>query len=232
MSELQEKIREYLDSLSFQLRHDEFLKNIKSILESLTEAGTLALGEDKDLGNSSLEIRARLLLKKLGFNVEKGRPGMEDFVVIALKENKFNEPLVVEVKSSRKPNIGREDLRQLDDWVFDLSGEEKARKEGLGGDIDPVALVTGGLTSSKRGHPTPHKGILIFNGPVGINFNSREECCFNENDREFIEKRNLCIAPIETLVQYESQYEIDQSVSAVLWERLHTTIGILSKWHS
>jgi len=91
--------------------------------------------------------------------------------------------------------------------VFDLSGEEIARKEGLGGGIDPKAMMTHGLISSKRRHPNPHRGVMIFNGPVGVQFSDRSVVCFNENDREFIEKRNFCIVAFGNLVEYEKGFE-------------------------
>jgi len=229
MAELEKRIREYLGSLSFPPRHEEVLKDIKSVLATLTEAGVLALGDDKDLTGDSLEIRTKLLFQRLRFKVEKGRPGQEDLVVKPPSDGKIKEALVVEVKSSKQPNVTREDLRQLDDWVFELSGEEKARNEGLGGGFDPAAMMTRGLMSTRRRHPTPHKGILVFNGPVGMDFDSRREVCFNENDRQFIEKRNFCIAPLGVLVQYEKPFESDESVSLLLWERLHTTTGMLSR---
>ncbi|MBI4701993.1 MAG: hypothetical protein HY744_12720 [Deltaproteobacteria bacterium] len=45
--------------------------------------------------------------------------------------------------------------------MFELSGEEEARKHGLGGGVDPLAVATGGFASQRRHHPTPHKGVML-----------------------------------------------------------------------
>ncbi len=134
----------------------------------------------------------------------------------------------VEVKSSQKPHVSRDNLRQLDDRVFDLAGEVKARKEGLGGGLDPLALVTQGLASRKKRHPTPHKGVMIFNGPVGLDFSERRSICFDENDREFIEKRNFCIISLDVLIDYVKAFEKDEAIRFILWENIHKTAGMLN----
>ncbi len=169
-----------------------------------------------------------MLFEKLGFDVVKGRSSMEDFIIKPPSDTQINDPLVLEVKSSQKPHLSRDNLRQLDDWVFDLSGEEKARKEGLGGGVDPLAMVTQGLASRKKRHPTPHKGILIFNGPVGIDFSERSSICFDENDREFIEKRNFCIISLDVLVNYMKAFEKDEAIRLIFWESIHKTAGMLN----
>ena len=105
---------------------------------------------------------------------------MEDFVVKSPFDYEPSKPIVLEVKSSRKQHISRDQLRQLDDWVFELSGEQEARKYGLQGKggIDTLAFVSHGMVtreSRPRYHPTPHKGVFIFNGPVGTPFNKRNK---------------------------------------------------------
>jgi len=62
-----------------------------------------------------------------------------------------------------------------------------------------------------------------------MDVDGRPGICFSENEREFIEKRGFCIAPLGTLVQYERSFEGDESFSSILWERLHTTVGMLSE---
>ncbi len=227
MSELEKRVKEYIESLGSPPRYDNLLKEVKLIFSDLAETGVLVLGEDKDLTGSTLEIRTSLLFRRFGFKVDKGRQNQEDFLIKYDFATENNEILAVEVKSSRQPNISRDDLRQLDDWVFDLSGEEKARKEGLGGGLDPASIITGGLISSRHRHPNPHKGVMIFNGPLGISFDNRDKTCFNENDREFIKKRNFCIVAFGTLIEYEKVFERDASIAQTLWKRLHTTVGML-----
>jgi hypothetical protein len=199
------------------------------ILVMLTDNGYLGLDPDPHLTGYSLEIRIKRIFISLGFNITRGRVGFEDFIVHPFDGAIPKEPLVLEVKSSRRPKISRDDLRQLDDWVFDLSGEERARKQGLGGgiDIDPLALVTKGMVSSPKRHPSPHKGVLIFNGPVGVPFGDRPSSCINENDIDFIEKRNLCIIPINILPTYFDEFQIIPQVFNALWVFIHFTIGQL-----
>lgn len=228
MADLKTVLQDYLPSCSSVPHYDDLLKEIKTALENLLEAGAIALGEDKDLTGTALEIRTRLLFEKLGFDIVRGRPHLEDFIVRPLSGAEFQDPLVLEVKSSKKPNVSRDDLRQLDDWVFDLSGEQKARKEGLGGEADAVAIFTSGYFTSKKRHPTPHKGVMIFNGLAGKDFSERNRITyFDENDREFIEKRNFCIISLEVLIDYEKAFEKDKEMRVVFWERIHQTVGML-----
>lgn len=227
MSGLRKAIKNYISSYENKLRYDEVKNNIDSILDELVESGEIVLGHDKDLTGHSLEIRTKILFEQMGFEIRKGRQGLEDFVIEPPPNARPNEPLVLEVKSSRKPNIERKSLRQLDDWVFDLSGEEKARKEGLGGDADIEAMVFGGMSTSKKKHPSPHKGVMIFNGPIGIDFDKRNTSCVNENDIEFIEKRNFCIVPFGVLILYAEAYLKDNSIKEALWDKIHKTAGLL-----
>jgi hypothetical protein len=173
----------------------------------------------------------------MGLVVIVGRDGMEDFVVQPSKEASPATPLVLEVKSSKKPHIARDDLRQLDDWVFELSGEERARKHGLGGGggFDPLSFVSWGLLSRQSKpvfHPTPHKGILIFNGPVGLPFSQRTTDCIGANDRDFVAKRNFCIIPFHTLLHYFAECAKNTAVKAHFWSELHSTAGILQDYDS
>ena len=70
---------------------------------------------------------------------------------------------------------------------------------------------------------------MIFNGLVGEDFSQRNRIIyFDENDREFIEKRNFCIISLEVLIAYEKAYEEDRQMGIVFWERIHQTTGMLS----
>lgn len=227
MSDLKNNIREYVSTRSIKPKYDDVLKHIKGILDDLTENGEIALGNDKDLTGASLEIRIKIIFEKMGFEIKKGRLGLEDFVVQPPQNIQPNEPIVLEVKSSRKQNLYRDNLRQLDDWVFDLSGEEKARKEGLGGGPDPVALATEGIATARKKHPSPHKGVMIFNGPIGEEFNVRKDDCINPNDFEFVEKRNFCVIPFHTLVVIAEAYTKNVSIKETFWDCIHKTSGIL-----
>ncbi len=125
---------------------------------------------------------------------------------------------MLEIKSSRHFQISVDDLRQLDDWVFDLSGEEKTRKKGLGGGIDVLAMATQGMLSESKRHPDPHKGVLIFNGTLGMPFEERISSKLHSNQIELVEKRNFCIISIQDLLKlFEKPEEV--------WSILHETAG-------
>jgi hypothetical protein len=188
-------------------------------LRALQKNGDLVLESDECLSGFSLELRVQRLFEAAGFAISEGRPGMEDFVVGPNEEDGKKDNLVLEVKSSRSAQPSLDDLRQLDDWVFDLSGEETARKKGLGGGPDVLAMSTGGMLSRPKRHPTPHKGILIFNGPISIPFADRPPQLLHPNQLEFAMKRNFCIIGLDRLT------ELLKSERQSVWETLHNTVG-------
>ncbi len=192
---------------------ERFLTNQLRVLQ---KNGSLSLGEDKDLSAVPLEVRVLRLFESVEFDIRPGREGKEDFVIVAKENDKPKDNLVVEVKSGKNRPIDLKDLRQLDDWVFDLSGEEEARKHGLSGGS---LMVTGGLGSSWGRHPTPHKGVMIFNGPTGKPFSERSGPILHPNQVEFVRKRNFCVISLEDLI---ALFEQDR---ASLWATLHSSIG-------
>ena len=228
MINLDTVIKDFISRLPTPPLYENVLKEIEKTLEVLSETGKIELGPDENLRGTPLEIRTRLLFEKMGFDIRQGhRSNLEDFIISPPTDAENNHPLVLEVKSSNRPNISRGDLRQLDDWVFDLSGEEKARKEGLGGGLDTKAILSQGFFTTKRRHPTPYKGVMIFNGPIGINFSERNSICFDENNREFIEKRDFCIIPLSVLIDYVKAFGEDKTIRLILWECIHKTRGML-----
>ena len=188
-------------------------------LRSLQKAGLLTLASDEKLSGFSLELRVQRAFENAGFSITVGRPGMEDFVVECGKNDAPMDNLVLEVKGSKNSQPTLDDLRQLDDWVFDLSGEEKARKEGLGGGIDPLAIATDGYYVETKRHPTPHKGVLVFNGPVGRPFSKRPKDILHPNQRAFAAKRNFCVIGLDQLLQ------VLRSDRANAWRVFHSTVG-------
>ena len=195
---------------------------LRNELKLLQKDGELALSDDKDLTGLSLEIRVKQLFLDLGLNIIDGRSGKEDFVVISNQTEEHKDNLVIEVKSSRYQAPKLDDLRQLDDWVFDLSGEEVARKDGLGGGLNIIYGHSFGsnmvFTSGER-HPTPHKGVLVFNGSVGVSFEERGSSILHSNQIEFVEKRNFCVISIDNLISLMS------GGMSETWSTLHRTIG-------
>ena len=202
---------------------------IQQELRRLAELGLLSLGADKNLTGESLEVRVFLLFKAMGITITRGRIGFEDFVAKPPSGATTNLPLVIEVKSDRKPSVKRKDLRQLDDWVFDLSQEEVARKKGLGGGPDGLSIGTGGWFTSTHHHPTPHKGLLVFNAPVGVAFDQRKSAPLSEDVLAFVQKRNFCVIPIQELTAIEAAIREKRYSVLAVWKALHETCGILSQ---
>jgi hypothetical protein len=207
--------------------YEKILSEVIAALDLLVDQGYLSLGEDCQLTGRPLEIRVRLLFEKMGLNAVEGRAGREDFTVAPPSDDFLQIPLVIEVKSSRKPQVTRDCLRQVDDWVYDLSQEEVARKQGLGGGVDDLATLTHGLSSTRHRHPSPYKGVLIVNAPVGTPFECRTESCVASNDIEFVEKRNFCVIPIQSLAHCCDAISAGQSNVIELWNRIHGTCGVL-----
>ncbi len=188
-------------------------------LKLLQKNGKLKLGEDCNLSGISLELRVQQLFADSGFSIHPGRNRKEDFVVEAPCDSQLEDRIVIEVKSSSSPNPKIDDLRQLDDWVFDLSGEEEARKHGLGGGLDVWAMAHHGMFTSKKRHPTPHKGLMVFNGSIGTPFHERKSAILHPNHIEFAEKRNFCVISIADLPSVLSLGP-EQA-----WQVFHETVG-------
>ena len=209
-------------------KYDDLRHEVQSVLDELVGKGVLTVGPDHQLTSHPLEIRVRLLLTEMWFNVQPGRPMYEDFIVAPPASAEPNRPLVLEVKSSRQPQADRSDLRQLDDWVFDLSGEERARKTGVGVEVgDYISASTGGFWKSPFQHPSPHKGVLIFNGPLGIPFEERQSSAVGANDEEFAKKRDFCIIPLAVLLEYHGKIRAGNLSNVEFWRQVHNTCGIL-----
>ena len=233
MSDLTRAIESYVSKCDTKPTYCEIEEHIGSILEKLRNDGTIAFGQDKDLMGRSLELRVTMLFASMNFSVKNGRKSLEDCIIEPPSGFTPDTPLVLEVKSSKHPNIDRSDLRQLDDWVFDLSGEEQVRKDSLdggrdfvGGDI--VAFASLGVLTSKKTHPTPHKGVMIFNGPAGEEFDRRTLHCINPNDAEFVSKRNFCIIPFSVLIAHADECANSQPAREAFWQKVHKTAGIMT----
>jgi len=235
MSDIYETLRHAIKAVIGQtekpLLH-KIMQAVNSELECLCGEGAITVGPDYSLTGLGLECRVKELFQKVGFEIHRGRDGMEDFIVNAPPNAKPTTPLVLEVKSSRKPHVVRDELRQLDDWVFELSGEQEARKHGLGGKggVDHLAFVSWGLVSRQSQrvfHPTPHKGVLVFNGPIELPFSKRASDCIGPNDRDFVYKRNFCVIPFQILLGYCEGCMGDPAKMHELWTLIQSTAGTL-----
>jgi hypothetical protein len=228
---LRQAVRTVIGATEKPLLH-KVMQAVNSELECLCEQGAISIGNDYSLAGLGLECRVKEVFHRAGFEIKRGRDGMEDFIVDAPPDAKPSTPLVLEAKSSRKPHVGRDELRQLDDWVFELSGEQEARKYGLGGKGGPdyLAFASWGLLSRQSQrvfHPTPHKGVLIFNGPIEHPFSKRASDCIGPNDRDFVDKRNFCVIPFQVLLDYCKRCLGDPQRMHQLWTLIHGTGGTL-----
>ena len=210
----------------------EIKKIFNSEIASLCEEGIVIFEKDYTLTGFALECRVKNIFKMLEFDIHKGRDGMEDFIVNPPDGYEPTKPIVLEVKSSRKQQISRDQLRQLDDWVFELSGEQEARKFGLQGKggIDTLAFASSGLLTRKsrpRHHPTPHKGVFIFNGSIQTSFNNRNNNCLSPNDEDFVNRRDFCILPFDVLIEILEKFTKDSQIKEEFWKKVHQTSGIL-----
>ena len=187
-----------------------FEKGINGVIDSLIDDDRLLFGPDHQLGGRWLESRVRCIFREMGFTVEKGPVGFYDAVVKPPGGWKPADPLVVEIKSGKSPSPAREDLRQLDDWGFELSGEEAVRK---GKAVAPGNIITQGLGGSRYSHPTPHKGIMIYNGPLGKCFADRSpgDGWLGANEKEFAEKRAFCIASLPCVLEWFTVHQKERT---------------------
>lgn len=228
LTQLQSAIRDIIKNMGSPILQDVHA-GIQAELKQLCNDRHISFGPDHNVGEFGLECRVKDLFLRMGLLVRDGRKGLEDLIVTPVTPPEGNSPtiplpaipLVVEVKSSRKAFISRDDLRQLDDWVFELSGEEQARKHGITLPGNPILQGYGGVTGR---HGTPHKGVMVFNGPVGMPFNSRT-VCLGPNEEEFAKKRNFAIIPLATLIDCEKEITSRSELLSQIWASIHKCEG-------
>lgn len=214
-----------LPSNEFTALHDA----ITEILKDLAKEGQVILSKDYTLHGPALEVRVEQLCRCMGFRIRRGRPGLEDFCVDHPPEVECEDPLVLEVKASKDPWPSIDDLRQLDDWVFDLSGESVIRKRRAPPKGKNIAYMTAGLAPGPDRHPSPHKGVMVFNGPLGTPFDQRLQPCLCPGHQAFVEKRGFCVIPFGGLVGLSEYYARGASSIGRLWNMMHATNGILDE---
>ncbi|MDD5473142.1 MAG: hypothetical protein PHU34_03230 [Candidatus Methanoperedens sp.] len=218
-------IRQVIESNNFTV--EELKSWFDDELEYLVKYGKISYKDDRYLGGIALEIRIRNIFESLGFSVTKGKEGLYDAIIYPQKNLEPTKPIVLEIKSGKDISPTRSDLRQLDDWVFELSGEEKARKYGLGGEIDAIALATDGLILPKYDHPSPHKGVMIYNNTAGVHFTSKVDNWLGKNEEDFSIKRNFCVMTFKTLLSWYNEIHKGNKKVATFWEKIHSTQGKL-----
>jgi hypothetical protein len=219
-----DKLRKALRSAILSDPHhssDDIERVFRQTLRDLLGEGEVPVPDDYMLTHLALEVRCQQLLQSMGLQVEPGRDGKEDLIVRPPSGASPEEPMAVEVKSGKDPSPGIEQLRQLDDWVFDLSQEEQVRKRQRGFGLAPL-----GITPAYS-HPTPHKGVFIYNGPINMPFDRRADRWLGYNEEQFAIKRHFSIISFPLLIAVAAEFQKDRRWLAPLWNLIHTTSGLL-----
>ena len=167
----------------------------------------------------------------------------EDLLLEAPTDCVPQNKIVVEVKSTivkRKKSPATEDMRELDDWVFDLSGEKDIRSRSLTRWKNPVLieqhigtaaqgitfLETAGAIPYSPVHLSPVKGLLVFNGPTTTPFDKRDVDWLGYNEREFAGIRSFCVLSLESLLHWVDACDDNDNLNRVFWRTLHETSGL------
>ena len=229
-----DKIKIELDSFKDSISTNSYkglFKQFKEYLKKMAINGIVELGDDFKLNEEVLEIRVQILFEYAGMDIINGRPGMEDFVIKPPENSElFYIPLVIEVKSRNKACPKLDHLRQLDDWVFDLSGEKHIRKRGLIQWKKPMSKIGGGAIGAVQPrliHPKRNKGVFVFNGPTNQPFNERSRDWLEDNQKQFVEDRGFCIISLESLISWAKACHGDNGRLNLFWKNIYETSGIL-----
>lgn len=138
--------------------------------------------------------------------------------IVHYKKYKF----VLEIKSHETKGALLKDLRQLDDYVFTLSGEEKMRKERP---EQVICLIWGKVHIEPSSRPPdPHRGVFIINHC----YLKKERCNpFHHNIIKFAEKRALCLIDWPTFLNIKKKFDKGILSSDEIFEKIYNTWGIL-----
>ena len=196
-------------------------------------------------GREFLEPRVCELFRQLGFKVTPDPRGnnKEDLLLEAPAEWTPQNRIVVEVKSTivdHKKSPAIRDLRELDDWVFDVSGEKDIRGRSLTRWKNPLLieqhigtanqghtyLTTAGAIPYSPVHLSPVKGLLMFNGPTTTPFDCRDENWLGHNEREFAEIRSFCVLSLQSLLKWIDAFDANADLNQFFWRTLHETSGL------
>lgn len=214
------------------LQEDAF----KEAIDGLVGKGVIQLKKDHALGGPALELRVRMILQEMKLLVREGRrENLEDLVVAVPDFAKPSIPLVVEVKSGKAASPTRGDLRQLDDWVFELSGEAEIRKNvNVYEDQDPNRTYEWPGAIQPRPpqprHPSPHKGVLLYNGPLGKPFDQRPIPMLGQNEAQFAQKRSFCVISFPCLLSWSAACNESRQTVQEFWARVQECTGELEHY--
>ena len=180
------------------------------------------------LTGDPLENKVESLFNNAGFTARRGRIGKEDLVVSYAGCSVHKAPLVVEVKSGKGNVASRRYFRQLDDWVYDLSDESTIRKNGLvleARNLSSLEIELEDTLHIPVVNPNLHKGVFVYNGPIGKPFGERPDKCYSPNDKGFLEDRCICLIALSTLILLVDKVKAAEMSSPELWSLIHRTYG-------
>lgn len=199
-------------------------------MEILVNDGKLFYRHDEYLGGKALEIKVRHILKLIGLTISFDKNIDCDGIINHNDNFNIKKPIVLEIKSGKSNCPSRTQLRQLDDYIFELSGEEKARKEGLGGTglkYDPLHNMYGRnlVKQKKLYHPTPHKGLMIYNNTEGTFFKESFHFELEFNEKVFCAKRDICVLSYKEFLDISKLIMEDKMQIEDFWNLIHKTVG-------
>jgi len=204
-------------------------KCYQDVSKEFIKKGKLDVGEaDHKLKGKRLEWKVYEIFEDMGIDVilDENDETHDGIIIFETKGSDFPAlKFVLEIKGHDKGGARIEDLRQLDDWVFRVSGEEKARKERV-----LVAEPIWSYGESRVGpgyfqHPDPHKGLFILNHDIK---NEPADRCapFGSNEIRFSESRNHCLIDFLVFLQlYDKWKEKMYSLEDILLT-LYETVGV------
>ena len=157
---------------------------------------------DEALTGKYLEWKINEIFKEMGANLTTEETAIaHDGIIVyhGLKDKDLILKFVLEIKSHKKHGAIIDDLRELDDWVFCVSGEEKARKERIYVCEAHWILGQPAEAGGYFQHPDPHKGVLILNHDTK---NKVDDRCvpFGPSAIAFAETRNFCLIDFPTFL--------------------------------
>jgi hypothetical protein len=221
---------------------------LKSIIEALGDwkerglglvigSGRTASDDLERLGGKDLERNVRDILEQLGFDVKTNRevtfPGLDvtppfDAYIPAPDNISPQKALVVEVKSSKKEWPVTDDLRQLDDYIYQLSGEERFRKQKIGLSHYPVWITNRiSMPGWRISYPESYKGVLVFNCTKGTHFEARSDKWVRHDQVKFAQQRRFCVMTLKCLLAWNDAIIGGEKTKQDLWSAIHQTDGEL-----
>ena len=185
---------------------------------------------DYTLGGTELQARVREIFESIGLSVGEGPTDREDLILNAPDLKEPTIPIIVEVKSGNKTRPNHSHLRQLDDWVFDVSDEGNVRRKGILNQGRKRNWLSRGAEQASPLHSNPHKGLLIYNGPLDVPFEDRPQPILDEHTRKLAEKRSFCVMSMRSLLSWAGACQNSEIELAEFWKNVQMSMGELDEF--